>query len=195
MQPVVQSSWPYKLLSQQRHARLVEGLDDIARAAGVRADFMDKTMKELGCNEIEVQWVKAKYPQLAESTRKGGLLLVGENWTPAPPVRLMAMGAAFLRNYIDVKVVAVSTLVSLLDGDEEAVNPTVLIVPNFFTVSNTGGHSLPQWQIQKLQGYLMERFAHERASVLYIESEDKMVAAYGKSFHDFLWGNFAAIET
>lgn len=187
------SGWPYKLLNPQRHARFVLNLDNYAEIAGVPVDYIDKTMKELGCTEKEIDWVR-HFPTLHQSEFKGGLMLVGTNFDPTPENRLMAMAAGFLRNFIDARVVSLDSLVRLM-GNGEAFNPTVLIIPNFHRVSNTGGAGIPNWQFQQVYSLLMERFSTRRATVLHIDDEKRLVLDYGKSLSSFLYSNWSLIES
>lgn len=186
-------AWPYKLMQPQEHSRLVENLHWVTQVAGVPIDMMDSSMAELGCSKAEVEWVR-HFPSLHQTKNKGGLMLVGREFDPAPEVRLMAMGAAFLRHYIDARVVTIDRLTRILSDEENGYNPTVLIITNFHRVSNTGGAGIPNWQLQQIYGLLVERFSTRRTTIMHVDDEQKLIVDYGKSLHDFIYGNWSIIE-
>ena len=185
--------WPYKLMQQQEHSRLVDNLYWVTQVAGVPIDYMDSSMAELGCSDEEVQWVR-NFRSHAHTKNRGGLILAGRNFIPAPEVRLMAMGAAFLRHYIDARVVTIDRLTKILGDEENGYNPTVLIITNFHRVSNTGGAGIPNWQLQQIYGLLVERFSTRRTTIMHVDDEQKLIIDYGKSLHDFIYGNWSIIE-
>lgn len=187
--------WPFTLLDPDHHRRLVDNLDDVCGIANVPKDMLDRSMKECGCSEAEVEWVRSGYPALSKSKRKGGLILHGRKFKPDPANRMMAMGAAFLRNYIDARVETLHSLLPKSESDERDMNPTVLLVPDFHCKSSTGGMALANWQVKYLYSLLVERFLQRRATVLYVESVKDLVADYGLTFHDFLIGNWEVIES
>jgi hypothetical protein len=184
-------AWPYKLLQQERHGRFVLNLDTYAQTAGVPADYIDMSMAELGCSKAEIEWAK-NYPSLHQSKNRGGLILVG-HFQPSPEIRLMAMGAAFLRNFLDARVVSLDTLVKLI-GDDDEFNPRILILPTFYRKSVTGGAGLTNWQLQQIYGFLVERFSTRRATIMHVDDELSLKDDYGASFHSFLWGNWSIIK-
>ena len=186
-------TWPYKLMQQAEHSRLVDNLPWVTQIAGVPIDMMDSSMAELGCSEEEIQWVR-HFRSLHKTKNKGGLLLVGRNFYPAPEVRLMAMGAAFLRHYIDARVVTIDRLTKILGDEENGYNPTVLIITNFHRISNTGGAGIPNWQLQQIYALLVERFSNRRTTIMHVDDEQKLILDYGKSLHDFIYGNWSIIE-
>ena len=183
-----EKSWPYKLLDQERHARLVDNLSEICEIAGVPADMIDKSMADSGCIPHEIDWVKGFHQRTPEDN-KGGLLLVG-NWTPDPSTRLMAMAAAFVRNFIDARVVH---LFSMKEG-QDWPDPTVLIIPDFCRSSAKMGFAMTQWRARELQSMLMDRFTKRRVTVLHVESVKQIEVEHGKSFHDFIAQNWDRLE-
>lgn len=186
----VAEAWPYKLLKREQHGRLVDDLVRIAAQAGVPASALDRSMVDSGCSPEETEWVVHYHAHLA-GDEPGGLILQG-NFKPAPVLRMHAMAAAFLRNYMDARVVSLATLTA---DDAEDVNPRVMLVPDFFQDSTTGGAALPHYKFARLHGLLLERFSARRGSILHIDSMAGLRAAYGKSFSDFLLENWKIISS
>lgn len=187
---IAAGGWPYKVLKRERHERLVDDLPRIATQAGIPVAALDRGMAESGCSSIEVEWVVHYHAHLA-GDEPGGLILAGK-FKPAPVIRMHAMAAAFLRNYLDARVVSLATLT----GDEDAdIDPRVLLVPDFFQDSTTGGAALPHYKFARLHGLLLERFSMRRGTVMHVDSMSGVRAAYGQSFHDFLLHNWQVIES
>lgn len=180
--------WPYKLLDRERHGRLVDNLSDICEMAGVPLDMIDRSMLDCGSSELEVEWVRG-FNQRSSEDNQGGLLLTGA-WTPDPSTRFMAMAAAFIRNFIDARVLH---LFSMSENDDWP-DPTVLIVPDFCRSAGKGGHTMPHWRVRQLQSMIMDRFTKRRATILHVESTKQLEMEHGKAFHDFLDQNWDVLK-
>lgn len=158
------------VLDDKIHSRLIQNLDEVALMAGV-PKFMLKTSAAQYCSEDELEWLKSfrKY----RAAGNVGWVYTG---TPKSPIELkfMAMAAALVRNFIDARVVPVSELI--VEG--EGPNPSVLFVPNFYTVAE--GKPLASWQLQQLHSLLLRRFVAQKVTVLYVQSLDKMETHYGE---------------
>jgi hypothetical protein len=98
-------------------------------------------------------------------------------------MRMQAMAAAFLRNFIDARVITIHEVLGWHDQDEPP-NPTVLLIPNFYTVMK--GTPLTGWQVQLLYDTLMARFISGKQTVLYVENLAALVKDYGQHFADFI---------
>ncbi len=181
------AAWPYKLLREDVHSRLVADARGVARTANVPLEMLDRSMAECGSSNVEIEWVQSYRAGLLGG-KPGGLILAG-SFEPAPVIRLQSIAAAFLRNYIDARVASLFDL--LPDGDD--LDPTVLLIHDFYRVSQTGGAALTNWQLQYVNGVLVNRFAARRSTVLHVDSLDELRKAYGKSMHDFLKDNWKII--
>lgn len=185
--------WPYKLLDQQVHARLAANLEETAQVAGVPMDMLDRSMKESGCSKDEIEWV-CNFPALRLTAKKGGVILCGV-FKPSPEKRLMAMAAAFIRNYVDARVVTLFELLPV-DGEAPEINPTVLLIPDFCRQNlSKPGHTLTHWQSRFVHSFLLERFTQRRVTVLHVDNLPLVEKEYGESFLAFLVENWTVQQS
>lgn len=168
-------------------------MESIARMAGVPASMLDFSMAQSGCSQEEITWVQ-HYRAHLNSDDAGGLILAGRNFKPHPLQRMQAIAAAFIRNFMDARLVPLLRLLPDDSGESE-VDPRILLVPDFFRESTTGGAAMTNWQFQYINGILMDRFSQRRGTVLHVESMEGLRKAYGKGFSDFLVGNWKIIES
>lgn len=171
-----EEKWPYKLLTREAHGRLVENLSEFLMQAGVREDMIDQSMAESGCAEDEISWVKN-----FRQSESGGLMVVGKYDSTH---RFMAMAAAFLRNFIDARVVHILSL-----GDDEAIDlpdATVVLIPDLCRKVGGTGMPLPPFRMKQLQSMIMDRYTQQRATVIYVDSLTQFETEHGKSFVEFV---------
>jgi len=166
------------ILDREIHARLLQDLSGIAEIARVPTALLHQSMCNY-CSEKEVVWVKT-FRAHALANQSGGLCMEG---MPDPELRMQAMAAAFVRNFIDARVITVHELLSWRD-EEDPPNPTVMLVPNFYTVMK--GTPLTGWQVQTLYDALVARYVSGKQTVLYVESLAALAKDYGQHFADFI---------
>jgi hypothetical protein len=183
------ATWPFKLLREDVHSRLVADADNIARIANIPVEMLDRSMASCGSSQTEIEWVR-DYRAGLHGDKPGGLIFVGP-FNPPPIVRLQSIAAAFLRNYLDARVVSIF---DLLPGDAESdIDPTVLLIHDFCRVSVTGGSALTNWQTQYLCSVVINRFSARRSTVLHVDSMDEVRKAYGQSLHDLFKAHWKII--
>jgi hypothetical protein len=160
------------VLDPVAHDRLIKDIAHVSAVANIPQAFIQQSIVGV-CDPTEIQWVK-KFRMYRE-TRAG---LVLQSKTEAE-VHCMAICGALVRNFIDARVVSLSTL---LEGAKtgNAPDPTVLIIPNFFQESL--GKNLPAWRVAELYDLLLSRYTAGRPTVVAIDNMDAMGAAYGSSF-------------
>lgn len=183
--------WPFKLLDEENHWRLVDMLDDICSASGVPLDMIDKSMADSGCSGAEIAWVKDFHKRPAEGN-KGGLLFLGawKNVKAEPSTRLQAMAAAFIRNFIDARVLHIFHM----RDEDEYPDPTVLLLPDFCLSTGGLGKSHAVWRMKQLQSMIRDRFTRRRATVLFVEKDTQLIAEHGEIFRDFLMQNWDVLS-
>lgn len=158
------------------HARLLQNKTKICRKAGIQEYLLERSMKDF-CPPAEVTWA-SNYRKMDPDI--GGLCLTGASG--GVDVRMMAMCAAFLRNFINARVV---TLYSLIEGDSEEYEvPEVLLIPNFYV--STHGKTLTGWMIAKLHDFLMKRMVAGNKTVVYAQSLEQLRMDYGDILYDFI---------
>ena len=181
------------VLDRQYHARLLADIDGVCRVAGVKKELISHPAKWY-CSKGEVAWLRDFRARVASGS--AGLMLVGPNHNGknaagdlgtvnvTPALKMMAMAAALLRNYIDARVLSVTTLI---EDDEvgDVPDPTVLLVPDFY-VDFEGGKQLPAYKAQRLYSILMDRYVASRATILYVQSVGGLEKNYGGAMKDFL---------
>lgn len=140
------------VLDPIRHARLLKDKVAVCQRAGISERHLHESMKE-ACGPAEVAFVQA-----TKTSTAPGMMLYG----PRALDRCMYMAGAYVRNFIDARVM---TLEQMVEGDAEC---TVLLCPNFYTTTTAKG--FPQWKQQKLFDLLVDRYKSGKKTVLWAES-------------------------
>ena len=172
--PVLESS----VLDRKVHARLMADSVNVCSVAGVQIRYLHESMSQ-HCGPVELDWVRRF--RLYESSGVPGLLLCG---SPNPDQRCQAIGAALVRNYIDARVMPLNTVLETVEKGGDMTQPHVLLIPNLYVSAR--GVALPAWKVQILYDVLLSRAVQSRSSVVYIESLEGLVTAYGKPLADHL---------
>lgn len=165
------------MLDPNRHARIIADRENLCATAGIQGRFLDESMGKY-CSDQEVQWVVKFW-----KNRKAGILGMVMNGLPKPDSRCQAIAGAFIRNYIDARVMPLNTIIDL-QQEKDLPSPTVLLIPNLFIVQT--GKALPPWRIQIIHDILIARSLREKLTVVYVEDLDGLRKAYGKPFYEFL---------
>lgn len=186
MNASVMKEWPYQLLDRSYHGRLVENASAFTREAGISMAYLDTPMAKV-CEKDQIDWVKNYRQHLADGS--GGFIYIG-NGFGAIVDRMSVITAAFLRNYIDARML---TIKEVTDGDN-ALEPTVLLVPDFHTLFATTGSPLPAWQIQTLYSIILGRYMARKISVLYTENFKVLKSVYGSEMYTLLKAHWSGFE-
>ena len=177
-----------KVLIPKIHYRLVEDIDNIAHSAGLVPYYLTRSMSEL-CTKEEIDWAKKSKSLVKAKNPIYGLCYTSLHFNEE---RMFLMAAAFLRNYISVKIMTVQDLIEVCRSGE-APPETVLFIPNFY-LSNDSGGSIPAWQVSMLLGVLYSRISMGHLTVLYCESFPGLTTSYGSRFSELLTRKFMVIE-
>jgi len=169
-------------LTVDRHQDLVLEIDVLCRIAGIRKEWVARKMSDV-CSAKELEWV-SNSPTHARNDI-AGLVYVGVSDVED---RMNAMCGAFLRNFIDARVVTVQQLIEPSGGP----NPTVLLCPNFFLAKGAGG-DVAQWESTRLYGLLLQRFNQGRLSVLYVADMDVLGTQYGAVFQKHIERHYTEV--
>lgn len=177
MSAIVQQAYHDEVLDEAVHSRLVQDIDRISMTSNIPVGMILKSMKDY-CTEEEVEWVKHLWTR--DENEKMNLAYIGSNTDKPIETRMMAMGGACLRNFIDARLYTAQEMVRGIDQGKTP-NPSVLMIPNFFIGKDQGGH-ISSWHVSSLLGLLISRLAAKRVTVLYIDNLKALEAEYGKAF-------------
>lgn len=169
------------ILDPVKHERLIADIDHVQEMANIPRGFITKSMTEF-CPADDIEFVKHFPKHKAAGT--AGLLMVG---TTNADTRMMAMCGAFLRNFMDARVIPLNTLLTAQEAGD-VPSPTVLLIPNLYIKSV--GKSLPAWKIQVLYDLLLSRYVAGKTTIAYTEDLGGMENAYGQVFADHLKTNY-----
>lgn len=167
-----------EVLDKDRHARLLMDADALCEVANVPRAMLDKSATEF-CAQKEINWIK-NYHQRVVGGRS--LLLTGGH-NMGPEVKMMAIAAALMRNFIDARVVPLNTLLQAVDTGK-APDPTVLLIPNLFV--RGGGKTVPAWKMQQAYDLLLQRMVAGKLSVVYVEDMEALKTNFGSVFKQHL---------
>jgi hypothetical protein len=157
------------------HQRIIADMAHYCEVANVPRVFVQHSMKGY-CKEGEIDWIRKFNVNLQNHV--GGLLIEG---TDRVETRCMAITGALMRQFIDARIMSLNTII---DNPEDAVTPTVLVVPNLYMKSF--GKQLTAWQIQAVYDVLLNRRIKNRPSVLCVENIKAMEDNYGAMFTEHL---------
>lgn len=162
------------------HNRILEDLDHIAEMAGVPKRYIEGSMTEY-CPPDQMEWVKG----FKQHAKQGvfGLVLIG----PKAAQQMMAITGAFVRNYVDARVLALGPLLDVL---KEGVpyDPTVLCVPSFQRDGMT------PFQINLLWGLLEDRMLRDKQTIIGVQSIALLTKSHGSHFGQHLENHFTVSD-
>lgn len=163
-----------KVIDPIRHARLLAGIDGFAQTAGIPPSFIHRSARE-HLSEKEIHWLKDYHTHVQDNE---SLLLTGLH-DPDPATKMQSMTAAFLRNFIDARLMPVN---QVLEHIEQGSPPDceVLLVPNLYQTAY--GKAFPAYKIQALYDLLLARQAKAKLCVLYVQNMEELEAEFGVLF-------------
>lgn len=167
------------------HARLLKNIDTYAAAANIPSGMLYHSLLET-CLETEITYVKNH--EFLNDEGIHGLCFSQIKNTASVHTRMMAMTAAYLRNFISARVSTAQDLVAQLKAPNYSA-PTVLLIPNFFIGKAQGG-KFADWDIPLLLGMLYNRQAAGLQTVIYVESMTGLGNEYGAVFVDHITTNY-----
>lgn len=172
------------ILDAVKHERLIQDIAHVQETANIPVQFITSSMKDhCPMNDVDfvVHYNKGKAAGIA------GMVMVNQ---PNVDTRMMAICGAFVRNYIDARVIPLNTLMAMQEAGT-LPSPTVLLIPNLFLT--TVGKALPAWKIQIVYDMLLSRFVGGKTTILYVENLAGLEAAYGQVFVDHLKSNYKIV--
>jgi len=170
------------ILDNQMHSRLLDNLDELCAIANVPKAMLSQSATHY-LSPVELDWLRNFRTY---QSRNIGLSLTAAN-ERSPDVKMMAMAAALMRNFVDARVLPVNTVLQIAE-DGGSLDCTVLLIPNLLI--RALGKALPAWKVQMLYDVLLQRFVSNRLTVVYVESMSALETEYGSVFANFLRENF-----
>lgn len=161
------------ILDPKVHARLIEEIDDVARAAGIPRRYIETSMSDY-CGTEEIEWVKGYHHHVSQGIY--GLCYVGE--TDAAQ-RMMAMAGAFTRNHVFAQVVTMTALLDML-RDNDPPTASVLMIPSFHRPMKQNG--ITAYQQNLLWTLLEDRMIADKQTVISVQSIAQLAQDYGPHF-------------
>lgn len=187
----VKNMFDYGVLNQDVHQSLAKNMGKISIATGVPAKYIytEDSKNDGVCLDVESDWVKQCRQHRKEGT--AGLVLTGTDFNHSPEEKMMVMGGKLIRNFIDARIVIVQELLEeMKEGTID--NSDVLLIPNFFIAKK--GVSLPDWQVNLLQGLLIKRLCSSNLTILYIQGMNELKQSYGQSMYSHIHNNYDVLE-
>jgi hypothetical protein len=175
------------LLDPVVHARLLADIEGVCAMANIPRHMLHSSASEY-CGPSELEWL-TNYPVNKASGK--GLLMTGKFTNPSPETRMMAMAGAFLRNFVDARLIPLNSLLEMVE-DKVDCDATVLLVPNLYL--RQGGKTLPSWKMQQMYDHLLGRLTAGKLTVLYVEDMQAMAAEYGPAFLGHLTDHYREIH-
>jgi len=169
-----------KVLDPKIHGQLVKEIESVARRANIPVQMVWTSMKDV-CSQAEIDYVRELRKKSAQGSL--GLIYVGSQKDEQPVINRMSLvAAACVRNYINAKVM---TLVDVIKQTQDGSmpTPTVLLIPNFYTMANV---KTPAWRLALLLDMLYSRQQEVLQTFLYVYDMDKLENEFGSTFAEHL---------
>ncbi|KVR21750.1 hypothetical protein WK13_35005 [Burkholderia ubonensis] len=173
------------VLDPIRHRDLMANIDRFCETAGISQYYVAHSARG-HCTLEELEWLQ-KFRAYRET--HAGLVLTN----PAKAdTRMMYMCGALLRNYIDARMYPLNSVLKMAKADE-LPEPTVLMIPNVYVAHGGSTKGIPAWEVQALYDILLERFAKNKPTVMFIEDMNGMAQAYGSVFADHIRSHYKIV--
>lgn len=189
MTTIQDKAYESHLLVPEVHSRLVQDIENVARAAGIPMNLIWTSATEY-CTEQEIEFTRTLPQHAVEGVY--GFMYLGTKHQQPVAMRMMALAGACIRNFINAKVMTVQDVLAACRKDAMP-KPTVLFIPNFFVGKEQGG-AIPAWQVSGLLGMLLNRQAEGLQTFVYVEDVDAMGAQYGDAFKQHFMTYFTRSE-
>ena len=170
---VPDSVFESKILDKEFHGRLLADLERLSRKAGIPAHYVWSRLAEF-CTEDEIAWVRKM-----RSDEDHGLIITSSSPTIPVECKMMAMTGAFLRNYINARMLSVQEVLAMVKASG-GVQPTVALVPNF-SMSKSDSASVAPWESASLLSWLYSRLVDGQKTVLFVGSMKTLEEVYGEA--------------
>lgn len=170
---VPDSVFESKILDREYHGRLIADLERLSRKAGIPAQYVWSRLSDY-CSEEEIAWVRKM-----RSEEDHGLIITSSSAQVPVECKMMAMVGAFLRNYINARMLSVQEVVAMVKNSG-AVPPTVALVPNF-SMAKSEAASVAPWDSALLLSWLYSRLVDGQKTVLFVGSMKTLEEVYGEA--------------
>jgi len=184
----LQVAYETNVLDEQRHYRLVQELAHYATIANIPKEMILQSAKKY-CLTGEMDWLKG----IRHREPKKSLAFVDiESSETAVELRMMALTAVCLRNFIDARLMTVQDVVTDYKNNT-LVDPTILLIPNFFVSEEHGGF-LASWDISNLMGLLISRLTAGHLTVIGISDLKSLEKEYGTLLSNHIKNNYSLVN-
>ena len=173
-------------LKKGTHDSLISSIQFISAQTHIPEAYIRHVGAKEFCTEDEMLFIRNIKKHIREVN--GGMLIHGKqefcDGKKVPVTKkMLAIGATLVRNFIDARIYPVATLMSLIeDRYAEVPDCTVLIIPDLCTE----GFQIPNKQIHKLYGLLLERFVANKMIIGYVDNLDAVADNYGNTFAEHI---------
>ena len=170
------------VLLKDVHARLVANLNGYAQDAGVQPFWLSTSMKDV-CSPEEMEFVRNL--NVAKKERgKFSAAFVGQSSNSPVEMRMYAIAAALVRNFVRARVISLNQVIDTLN-EGELPDASVLLIPNFFFALGEGGE-LKSWLKVGLLDMLYARQAAHQPTLLGVSNMKMLEKDYGTQFRVFI---------
>jgi len=178
MQDKIQKAISDGVIDPEHHVRLLRDIDKVSRVAGIPVSFILTSAVDI-CTAEELVWVKA-----LKSHEHANLAFVNSSKPSTPSeTRMMALTGLFIRNFINAQYMSVTKV--LKSDPQELLEPTVLLIPNFF-LSRANGGGIATWHVSDLYGLLLHRTGLNKSTIIHIDNFSVLTKEYGQGLSDHI---------
>ena len=180
------------LLDKEVHKHLIADQERYATMAGISVQMLGQSAKGY-LTPTEIDWLRGIKPLLKNG--QANYCFVGPQKVSIH-TKMMAITGCLLRNFIDARVMP---LLNVLEDEESALTPTVLLIPDFYTAGSgdktaSMNKPLPAWQIPRLHSVLLSRMVSNKGTIVYASHLEKVKDCYGPGIDDLIQNHYTLGE-
>jgi hypothetical protein len=173
MTDIFEQAFEEKRMDRTFHAPLVRDIQKIAAFAGIPVPMVASKLSDY-CETQDTDYA-LRIRKQAESSIYGlaycGKAMDGKY---AISSRMQAIAGVCLRNYINARVMSVQNVIKAkIDGD--FIQPTVLLIPNFYIVKS----GMTGYQAAALLDLFIDRLSQAQQTVVYVQDIGQLEKDFG----------------
>jgi hypothetical protein len=176
-------------IDTKHHDRLLAGLEGYVEKAGILPIHVFAPLKPT-CDDEEIEWLR-EFKSAFQHSPVRGFVFHGK-FDPTVMDRMQHLAGWLLRNYVNGRVMLMHQVMACLK-EGEMPKATVLMIPDFY-VGPKEARAIPDWQVGKIYGMLLDRQAKQGITMLGIADMKGMEEAYGSAVAGYVDKSYEVLK-
>ena len=172
------------VLDKEVHKHILDDLERYASIAGISTHMLGTSVNGY-LKPHEIEWLRGI--KLLLKNGEANYCFTGTG-NKDISTKMMAITGCLMRNFIDAWMMSLMTVV---EDDELAQVPTVLLIPDFHSVGAAeSGKPLAPWQLTRLHGLLLNRLSDNKGTIIYTSDFKKVRECYGSGIDGLIRSHY-----